>query len=67
MWYGIFVVWFVHFAMWFRLCFIDFTSGTKLQYPGFTRYQEQVKPVLRGAPVPASALSKIKKLTNETS
>ena len=55
-----FIMWFVHYVMVCSLCdevsslcFVDFTSGMKLQYPGFTRYQELVKQVLRGAPVPA--------------
>ena len=62
MWYGIFVVWFVHFAMWFRL----YVLLTSLPVQSSST-QEQVKPVLRGAPVPASVLSKITKLTHEPS
>ena len=54
-----YVLWFLHYVVCSlrdvvsSLCFVDFTSGTKLQYPGLTRYQELVKPVLRGAPFPA--------------
>ena len=55
---GYFIIWFVHRCdVVSSLCFVDFTSGTKFQHPGFTRYQQLVKPVLRGASVPALSRS----------
>ena len=55
---GFFIIWFVHRCdVVSSLCFVDFTSGTKLQHPGFTRYQQLVKPVLRRASVPALSRS----------
>ena len=55
---GYFIMWFVHRCdVVSSLCFVDFTSDTKLQHPGFTRYQQLVKPVLRGASVPALSRS----------